>query len=226
MKLPNKLQLGLLAVSTVSLASGGDASADILTLRADAKVGAAGGKGMFGERKDASFQAGHGIPSYGVAVGAEILFVDLWVQHDQYIDGGSVGDDVSTWTQFMFGFDVEIDIGEKTGGTLDDAGKQKGGYNSMFLELGMAGGFGVGTGQQVDPPLNNRQVTDKGFVFEGRAFVAYRINELFSMGLMLPAQFGYFTKSGSGTAANNIDNHYSAMAGSAMLTFRSSWLLK
>ena len=222
MKLPKKLQLVLLVVTASLLASGGDASADMLTLRVDAKAGASGGKGMFGERQNESFQGGHGIATYGVAVGAEVFFIDAWVQHDQFISGGKV----STWTQFMLGIDVEIDMGEKTGGDVGDSGKIVGGYYSMFAELGMGVGFGVGTGRQVVPPLDNSQVTDKGFLFEGRAFVAYRLSKLFAVGLMLPAQFGYFTKAGSGTAANNTDNHYSAFSGAAMLTFRSSWQLK
>jgi hypothetical protein len=221
MNLLNKLPLGLLATCLFLLAPG-SASADVLTLRADVKAGAGGGKGMFGERKADSFHEGHGALSYGVNAGAEVFFVDLWIQHDQFVGGGNV----STWTQFMAGFDVEIDLGEKTGGTKDASGKTVGGYNSMFAELGMGAGFGVGTGQQVVPPLDNSQVTDKGFVFEGRAFVAHRLSKVFAVGLMLPAQFGYFTKSGAGTAANNVDNHYSAVSAAAMLTFRSSWNLK
>ncbi len=220
--LPNKLRLGLLAVAATSLVAGGSASADILTLRADVKGGAAGGKGMFGERADESFQERMGGAGYGVAVGAEVFLIDVWVQHEQFIGGG----DVSTWTQFMLGLDVEIDLGDTKGSHFNDAGKEVGGYSSIFAELGMGAGFGVGTGQQVDPPLDNGQVTDKGFLLEARAFVAYRLTKIFSVGVMVPVQFGYFTKSGAGTAANNVDNQYSAMSGSAMLTFRSSWNLK
>jgi hypothetical protein len=219
---PNKLQLGLVAVAASLLMGGGVASADLLTLRADVKAGFAGGKGMFGERKDDAFQGQHGALGYGVAVGAEVFLVDAWIQHEQFVDGG----DVSTWTQFMLGFDVEIDLGDNKGTHFDDAGKEVGGYSSIVAELGMGAGFGVGTGQQVTPPLDNGQVTDKGFLLEGRAFVAYKLTKIFSLGVMLPAQFGYFTKSGSGTAANNVDNHYSAASASAMLTFRSSWNLQ
>lgn len=216
-------RLGLLSILALLLfASEGQVRADVLTLRADVKGGLSGGQGMFGERKDSAFQEEHGALAYGVAVGAELFFIDAWIQHEQFVGGG----DVSTWTQFMLGFDVEIDMGDTKGGAFDDSGKQVGGYSSMFAELGMGAGFGVGTGLQVVPPLDNSQVTDKGFLLEARAFVAYRITSIFSLGVMLPAQFGYFTKSGSGTAANNIDNHYSAASGGAMLTFRSSWQLK
>ena len=220
--LPPKFPLGFLAAAAVLLLAGGDSSADILSLRADVKVGAAGGSGMFGERKDESFQGGHGTVAYGVAVGAEVFLIDGWIQHEQFVGGGNT----STWTQFMLGFDVEIGLGDKKGTRFNDAGKEVGGYESIMLELGMGAGFGVGTGQQVTPPLDNSQVTDKGFLVEGRIFVAHRITKLFAVGIMIPTQFGYFTKSGSGTAANNVDNHYTAFSGSVMLTFRSSWLLK
>lgn len=220
--LPNKLQLGLLAVAATLIVNGGEASADLLTVRAEARGGVSGGKGMFGERSDESFHEGHGALGYGVAAGAEVFLIDLWVQHDQYLDSG----DVSTWTQFMAGFDVEIGFGDKKGSHFNDSGKEVGGYDSIMAELGMGVGFGVGTGQQVTPPLDNGQVTDKGFLLEGRAFVAYRLTKLMAVGVTLPAQFGYFTKSGAGTAANNVDNHYSGVNFAAMLTFRSSWNLK
>jgi hypothetical protein len=220
--LPNNLRLGILAVAASSLVAGGSASADILTLRAEAKAGVAGGTGMFGERNEDSFHERQGNLGYGVAVGAEVFLIDGWVSHEQFSDGG----DISTWTQFMLGFDVEIDVGENKGTHFNDAGKEVGGYSSVIAELGMGAGFGVGTGQQVDPPLDNGQVTDKGFLLEGHAFVAYRLTKIFYLGVMMPAQFGYFTKSGAGTAANEVDNHYTAVSGSAMLTFRSSWNLK
>ena len=220
--LPNKLQLGLVAVAATLVLGGGSASADILTLRADAKAGLAGGKGMFGERADDAFQERMGAVGYGVVVGAEVFFIDGWIQHEQYLDSG----DISTWTQFMLGFDAVIDLGDTKGGSFNDAGKKVGGYSSVFAELGMGAGFGVGTGQQVVPPLDNSQVTDKGFLLEGRAMVAYRLSEIFSVGVTVPAQFGYFTKSGTGANANNVDNHYSAASASAMLTFRTSWTVK
>ncbi len=216
--LPNKLPLAIVALTASLAFTGSDASADLLSLRADVKAGVGGGTGMFGERKDDAFQAGHGTAGYGVAVGAEIFLIDAWVQHEQFVGGGNT----STWTQFMLGFDGQIGVGDKKGTHCDDAGKEKGGYESIMVELGMGAGFGVGTGLQVTPPLDNAQVTDKGFLLEGRIFVAHRITKAFAVGIMLPAHFGYFTKSGSGTAANNVDNHYTAAGGSAMLTLRGS----
>ncbi len=201
----------VLAMALLGLSS--PAYGDILTVRAEGRAGAALGKGMFGERKADAFHQERGNLGYGVVVGAELFFIDAWIQHDQFLGGGSVN---GTWTQFMTGFDLEVDF--------DDT--KKGGGGTWFAELGMGVGFGVGTGQQVDPPLDNSEVTDKGFLVEGRALVAFRLNELLSLGVTIPLQFGYFTKSGSGTTANNVDNHYSSTGGAAMLTLRSSWNLK
>ncbi len=200
------------AMAIILLGVSAPADADILTVRAEGRAGAALGKGMFGERKDDAFHQQRGNLAYGVVVGAEFLFIDTWIQHDQFLGGGSVN---GTWTQFMMGFDFEVDFDDK-----------KSGGGTWFAELGMGVGFGVGTGQQVDPPLDNSEVTDKGFLVEGRALVAYRLNTLLSVGLTIPLQFGYFTKSGSGSTANNVDNHYSSTGGAAMFTLRSSWQLK
>lgn len=214
----------VLAMMVVSLGvSPALATADILTLRADTKLGGAAGKGMFGERKDVGFYEGGARPSYGLILGAEVFFVDAWIEHNQFLQSGDVN---GTWTQFMLGIDVEIEIGETKAADVNAAGKSSGGYSAWMAELGMGAGFGVGTGQQVDPPLDNSEVTDKGFLLEARGMVAYRLTEMFSLGVTVPVQFGYFTKSGSGTFANNVDNHYAGMSGSAMLTFRAALKLK
>ncbi len=213
-----------LAIIAASLAAGASAaSADILTLHADTKLGVAGGKGMFGERKDDGFYEGGARSSYGLVLGAEVFFVDAWIEHNQFLRSGSVD---GTWTQFMLGVDVDIDIGETKGFDTTAAGGKSGGYSTWVAELGMGFGFGVGTGQQVDPPLDNGEVTDKGFLLEARGLVAYRLTEMFALGVTVPFQFGYFTKSGAGTFANNIDNHYAGMDAAAMLTFRANWNLK
>jgi hypothetical protein len=206
-----------LALAAMSFAVVGGVSesahADILTVRAEARGGAALGKGMFGELKDEAFHQERGNLSYGIIAGAEFFFIDAWIQHDQFIGDGGVN---GTWTQFMTGLDVEIDF---------DDGKDSG-SGVWFAEMGMGLGFGVGTGQQVDPPLDNSEVTDKGFLFEARGLVGYRLNKLLSVGMSVPVQFGYFTKSGLGSVANNVDNHYSSMGGAAMFTFRSNWQIK
>ena len=154
-----RLLLAALAAITVSAS---EARADVLTLYATAQGGGAGGAGMSGDAKDEAFHDGAAGGAYGAMVGVEFLFIDGWVEHLQYTDGELLG----TWTQFMAGVDLKVNLGQKRGGRLED-GKRKGDtYQSAFAELGIATGFGVGTGQQVDPPLDNSQVTDKGFLVQ------------------------------------------------------------
>ncbi|MCP4449573.1 MAG: hypothetical protein GY811_30205 [Myxococcales bacterium] len=212
------LSLPLVIAATSLVATGWSATtahADILSVRGEARAGASLGRGMFGELKDEAFHQERGNIDYGVLVGAELFFIDAWIQHDQFISDGGVN---GTWTQFMTGLDVEIDF--------EDEGSKAGAGGTWFAELGMGIGFGVGTGQQVDPPLDNSEVTDKGFLFEARGLVGYRLTGLLSVGASVPVQFGYFTKSGAGAVANNVDNHYSSMGGAALLTFRATWQLK
>ena len=218
------LYLGLTLLAGASLLfAEGEADADILGVRADVRSGVAGGKGMFGAQKDNAFHGDGVRPGYWFLVGAELFFLDGWVQHDQFISSGSV---TGTWTQFMLGFDVEVDLGDRKSFEFNDKGDKVGGYSSMFVELGMGFGFGVGTGKQVQPPLDNGELTDKGFLFEGRAMVGYRLTQLLSVGFTTPVSFGYFTKVGPGTTANNIDNHYSGMSAAGMLTLRANWTIK
>lgn len=216
------LVIGAMVLAGITFSSP-EANADILSLRTDLRSGIAGGKGMFGERKDNAFHPGGVRPAYGLLVGAEVFFLDGWIQHDQFLTSGDVS---GTWTQFMLGVDVEIDLGELKGYELTDSGDKEGGYSSLFFELGMGVGFGVGTGKQVEPPLDNGELTDKGFLFEARGMLGYRLTEMFSLGLTVPLSFGYYTKVGAGTTANNVDNHYSGMSAAGMLTFRANLSLK
>lgn len=200
------------------------AFADLISLRAEAHGGGFVGDGVFGEMKDESFQEGATGGTYGALVGAEVLFVDGWIQHDQFVRGDGV---VGTWTQFMLGLDVELDLGDGIKGAERSAsGAAEGGYGAWYGELGMGVGFGVGTGQQVEPPLDNSQVTDKGFVVEARGGMGYRLTSFLSLGVTVPVVAGYFFKSGSGIVSNDADTHYVGVSAGALLNLRVNWVLR
>ena len=194
--------------------------ADLASVHADLRAGGAGGAGMFGEREGEAFHAGRGPLAYGIVVGAELFFLDAWIGHDQFVESGSVN---GTWTQFMLGADIQLDFGSRKSTSLSDSGKKVGGYNSMFVELGAGLGYGVGTGRQVDPPLDNSEVTDKGFLVESHLLIGYRITTFLALGFDVPMQFGYFTKAG---AANDTDNHYSSFGAQGLVTLRGSFKLR
>lgn len=208
-----------ITLSAIFWLGGGTASAGVLDLKAQIHAGAAGGMGVGGAQKDNAFHAGAQGASYGFIVGAEFLLLDGWVEHNQFQgENGLQG----TWTQFMAGIDFNVDLGAKTrGGTVDEDGKPQGdGYSALYAELGLAVGFGVGTGQQVELPLDNAQVTDKGFLLQGHLAVGYRLTKLVSVGVVVPLQTAYLFKSGPGVVANDEGTHYQSMQGAALLNLR------
>lgn len=200
------------ALGTLVLATPA-AHADVLSLYGEVHGGYSGGKGQSGALKDEAFHANADGGAYGFKVGAEVLLIDGWVQHDQYRTGDGL---VGTWTQLMAGLDTEIPTGEKEG--ADAQGK--GGYASSYVELGAAIGFGVGTGQQVMPPLDNSEVTDKGFLLQGAAGFAWRLTEQVSFGVTVPVQVGYLFKNGAEAVANDVDDQYVELSFAALASLR------
>jgi hypothetical protein len=204
----------VLATCALSLAAATPAAADVLSVRAEIHAGGAGGAGIAGGGKDFAFAKGARGATYGALLGAEVLLVDAWVEHHQYNDGSLSG----TWTQFMAGFDVDLDLGRSPA----PAGAKKGarGRAKGYLELGLATGFGIGTGQQVELPLDNAQLTDKGFLVEGRVGAGYHLNRVMSVGFALPIQYGYLFKSGPGVVANADENQYQSLSAAVMVNLR------
>lgn len=211
-----QLRPGLISVVVVALA--GSASADVLSMRAEVHGGGAGGAGVAGDRKDEAFQNTARGGTYGALVGMELLFIDAWVQHHQYNDGSLIG----TWTQFMTGLDVELPFG---GGEPVPGKKGEKTKSTGYVELGLGVGFGVGTDRQVDPPLNNSQVNDKGFLAEGHIGAAANLGSAVSIGIKVPVTAGYYFMSDSG-AANNTGTHYQAIEAAILVNLRVKLKIK
>ncbi|RMH39551.1 MAG: hypothetical protein D6689_16195 [Deltaproteobacteria bacterium] len=200
------------------------ARAGVFELDAQIHTGGMYGKGIAGDRKAEAFHQGARGFTYGAKVGVEVLFIDGWIEHNQFYDGDRVD---GTWTQFMLGFDVKFDMGDKVGAKPrgdDDR------FSRGFGELGIAAGFGVGTGQQVEPPLDNAQVTDKGFVAQAHLDFGYRLSRTVSVGLHLPFQVGWLLRSepapmGPDPTANEPSNWYGSVQASALVTLRMNFSL-
>jgi hypothetical protein len=216
----NRLVLAL--APAVLLATAGSARADVLSLRVEGHLGGAGGAGLGGgqEASDAAFFDGATGATWGFLVGLEALFVDAWVEHHQYADQD---DFLGTWTQFMVGLDLDVERtkGPPKGEDGKPTGEKK---RTGYFEFGLGVGFGVGTGQQVDPPLDASEVTDRGFLVEGKLGAGiYVANGLLGVGVSLPVQAGYFFKSGF---ANDADNQYYGAQGALLLVVRGKIKLK
>jgi hypothetical protein len=219
-----KTRLALVAGATLALAGLADsARADLVSLHVQAHGGGATGVGLAGDRQDEAFHLGARGGTYGAQVGVEILFIDVWVDHNQYLTGDGL---VGTWTQFMTGLDGELEVGGRKGGDRAEDGRMKGGWSAGYVELGMGVGFGVGTGQQVEPPLDNSQVTDKGFLGQVHAGAGWRLTPSWSLGVQVPVQAGYLFKSGPGATANDLSTQYGEISAAALLALRFKIRLK
>ncbi|HEU4730958.1 MAG TPA: hypothetical protein VFT22_23855 [Kofleriaceae bacterium] len=199
----------IVVVLVSATAAATPASADTLKLFAEADGGGVYGQGTSGDLKDAAFFAKAPHVDYGVLVGAELLFLDAWIQHHQFTDGSRI----STWTQFGAGVHLSFDLG-------DD--KQQKAHEGGFFEVGLGAWFGLGTGEQVMPPLDNAQITDKAFLFEGRAGLGKHLGKVFDFGVSVPVSWGYFFKNGGGAAANDVSTHYQGVQGEALLFLRAN----
>lgn len=187
------------------------ASADVLKLFAEAHGGGVYGKGTSGEQviKDSAFFAKAPHLDYGALIGAEFLFLDAWIQHHQLTDGSRI----STWTQFGAGVHGTVDLGDA---------KQQKAHEGGFFEFGVGAWFGLGTGQQVMPPLDNAQITDKAFLVEGRVGFGTHLSSVFDFGFSVPVSWGYFFKNGNGAVANDVSTHYQGIQGEALLYLRAN----
>jgi len=200
------------------------ANADVLSLNASGFAGGASGMGVGGAQQDDAFHEGAQGGAYGASVGVEFLLLDGWIDHTQYRNSDGLA---GTWTQFMLGVDAEIGLGEpeheEVLGRGDNPKPKLKPYTPGFIELGIGVGFGVGTGQQIDPPLDYTQVTDRGFLLQASAQVAYRLSQVFSLGLKVPVQWGYMFKKG---VANDENNHYQSVQGAVLLNLQMKFRLK
>jgi hypothetical protein len=181
------------------------ASAKILDLYGQAEAGGSIGRGVSGAQKDNSFHEHATGLSYGALVGAEVLFVDAFIEHQQFRDGGGL---LGTFTQFMAGFDLDIAVG-------DDP--PEGQRHESYFEWGLYVGFGVGTGSQVEPPLDNSEISDKAFLAQLRLGGDYRFASVASVGLTVPITYGYMFKNES---VNDESKHYQSLNGAALVYLR------
>jgi hypothetical protein len=203
----------LLVAATAAIAAPRVADAGVFKLWAEADGGGVFGTRVTGDSANANAaffaEAPHG--AYGAQIGAQFLFLDVVIQHHQFTDGSRL----ATWTQFGAGMRFEIDLGAQT---KEEKKAGKGGYAEIATNLF----FGIGTGQQVMPPLSNDEITDKGFLAEMRLGFGKHLNKFLDVGIAFPVSYGYFIKNGSGAVANDLNTHYQGVQGEALLVLRGN----
>lgn len=200
-----RLPAALLVLATLAT----PASADVFRLFGELHGGAMGGQGTSGDAKASDFFAKSPNGTYGALIGAELLFADLWIQHHQYVGNGHL----TTWTQFGLGVHFNFDLGDA---------KQRKAHLGNYVEMGAGLWFGIGTGAQVQPPLDNAQLTDKAFLAEARVGFGRHLNKVFDIGLEVPASYGFYFKSGNGAGANNTSNQYEGWMLEGLVALRAN----
>ena len=199
------------AVLALALASGlglgltAPAHADVFRLFGDVHGGGLYGQGTSGAQKDTAFFKNAPHAAYGAQVGAEVLFADLWIEHDQFTTGSRL----TTWTQIGLGVHFQLALGST---------KEQKADTGAFVELSSGLFFGVGTGQQVMPPLDNAQISDKGFLLGATLGAGTHLTKNFDLALSIPVSWGYFFKQG---AANDTTNHYQSVQVEAFVVLRA-----
>ena len=189
------------------------ARADVFKLFAEAEGGGVFGKRLAGDsaNSEAGFFEKAPRGAYGAAIGAQFLVFDAVIQHHQLANGSRI----ATWTQFGGGMRFEVGLGDQS---KEAKAAGKGSYAEISANLF----FGIGTGQQVMPPLSNDEVTDKGFLIEGKVGFGMHLNKVLDIGLAVPVSWGYFIKNGNGAAANDLSTHYQSVQGEALVVLRGN----
>lgn len=200
-----------------------EARADLLSMRVEGHTGGLGGKSLSGPVGDAEqgFYDGARGPAWGFLVGLEALFIDAWVEHHQVVDV-SGPDLLGTWTQFMVGLDLDLENREDVTDPEAQKRGEKGKLESYF-EMGLGVGYGVGTGQQVELPLDASEVSDKGFLLEAKLGGGIVVGNVIYLGVSVPVSAGYLFKSGF---ANDESNQYWSAQGGVLLVARGKIKLK
>jgi hypothetical protein len=179
------------------------AGAALLELHASLRAGGQTGKGIGGAQKDADFFANASGGVFGAVVGLEILWIDVFIEHDQITNFSDI---TGTWTQFMVGPHFAFPLEESRPGKAEAR---------TYADLALAVGFGVGTGQQIEPPLDNGEISDKGLMVELRVGVEHRFSRFVGVGLAVPFGWGYMFKN---DVLNDEQNHYQTFHAMALAT--------
>ena len=190
----------------------------MVKIYAEAHGGGMYGKGTGGDlvnntanMLDEAYFENAGPAAYGFAVGARIVFLAIEAQHHQFVGNGSL----STWSQIGAGLQFEIGLGGETP-------EEKKAGKGTYAQIGSMLFFGVGTGQQVMPPLSNDEVTDKGFLLQGSLGFGKHLNKVLDIGVSFPVSYGYFFKSGGMAVANDVSTHYQSVQVEALLVVRGN----
>jgi hypothetical protein len=203
----------LLALGAVAAASllARPAAARLLDLRAGGLVGGLTGWGTTDNTPD-FFDRKSGAGA-GVEVGARLLVFDFSLNFVQLFDGNGRN---GTFSQALVGLAFDIPVGNQYFAKNElGAGKSQ-----NIIRPIVGAGFGIGTPEPVQPPLDNAQISDKGFVSRMGVGYEHYFNPFIAVGAQ--ADFGYHYFVGGGQSMLAANQKHSAgyhLSGFGTLTF-------
>jgi hypothetical protein len=120
-------------------------------------------------------------PGLGAELGLKLLVFDVSASFVQLFDsGGTAG----TLTQFLAGINIDVPVGNQK----FQEGVERGRSRNIIRPIANAG-FALGTPVRVHPPLDNEQISAKGFVSYVGLGYEHFLNEFIGVGAQ--ANFGY-----------------------------------
>jgi hypothetical protein len=192
--------VGLAALATVALAAR-PAQARLIDLRAGGRFG-----GMVGWGSSSTpdfFDKARGVGG-GFELGAKLLVVDLSVNFSQLFEGSSL-------TQMLLGFTFDIPVGN----LYFQDGIAKGKSRNIIRPI-LNGGFAVGTPNAVDLPLDDAQISQKGFISNFGASYEYFLNPFMAVGAQVDYGWHYFVGGGksnfTGSQKHSAGYHFDGFA--------------
>jgi hypothetical protein len=193
------LPLGLLAIAATLWITERPAEARLLDLRAGADAGGIVGWGATSNTPDFFEHTSGG--ALGFNLGLRLLVFDASIGFTQVLNGsGTVG----TLTQFLLGLAFDVPVGQQ---------KLPNGKSRAVVTPALVGGLGFGTSGPVDPPLNNEQVSDKGFVSHLKFGYEYFLNPFIGVGATGFVGWHYFF---GGQVVTNSQSHSSGYHAAAL----------
>jgi hypothetical protein len=184
------VSLASLALGLLVALSAAPAQARLIDLYAGPRAGGMIGWGSRSTTPD-FFEKARGA-ALGAEVGVKVLVLNLSVSFLQMLDGSGRS---GTLSQALLGFELDIPIGNPR--SPEERRK-------LLLRPGAGAGVGFGTPGPVRPPLSNDQISDKGFITQGKLALEYNPNVLLGFGV--EGAFGYHYFVGA-QAANNVSTH-------------------
>jgi hypothetical protein len=186
------LALGFVALLGIALAAR-PAQARLIDLYAGVRAGGMTGWGTTSNTPD-FFERRRGFGP-GVNLGVKLLVFDLSANFTQFFDGNGRS---GTLTQLLFGLNIDVPVGNDKFQEGVERGKSRN-IIRPILNFGVA----AGTPEPVRPPLDNAQISDKGFVSYMAVGYEHFLNEFIGVGAQVDYGYHYFVGGGKSMLAAN-----------------------